>query len=65
MVHPNSDDVRAEVGADKVVLGKPGGLIPSSADVAAERATAAVKPLFDVEEWRKNQTENFLLGSTR
>ena len=60
MVHPNSDDVKAEVGADKVVLGKPGGLTLSSADVAAERATAAVKPLFDVEEWRKNQAENFL-----
>jgi tetratricopeptide (TPR) repeat protein len=60
VVHPNSDDVKAEVGADKVVLGKPGGLTLSSADVAAERATAAVKPPFDVEEWRKNQAENFL-----
>ena len=60
VVHPNSDDIKAEVGADKVVLGKPGGLTLSSADVAAERATAAVKPLFDVEEWRKNQAENFL-----
>ena len=40
VVHPNSDDVKAEVGADKVVLGKPGGLTLSSADVAAERATA-------------------------
>ncbi|GCC48709.1 hypothetical protein chiPu_0032699, partial [Chiloscyllium punctatum] len=47
VVHPNADDVRAEVGADKVMLGRPGGLTLSSADVAAERATAAVKPLFD------------------
>jgi hypothetical protein len=60
VVHPNSDDVRAEVGADKVMLGRPGGLTLSSADVAAERATAAVKPLFDPEEWRKNQAEDFL-----
>jgi tetratricopeptide (TPR) repeat protein len=60
VVHPNSDDVKAEVGADKVMLGRPGGLTLSSADVAAERATAAVKPLFDPEEWRKNQAENFL-----
>ncbi|WP_043161227.1 tetratricopeptide repeat protein [Bradyrhizobium sp. Ai1a-2] len=60
VVHPNSDDVKAEVGADKVVLGRPGGLTLSSADVAAERATAAVKPLFDAEEWKKNQSENFL-----
>ncbi|MGY3489125.1 tetratricopeptide (TPR) repeat protein [Bradyrhizobium sp. USDA 4011] len=60
VVHPNADDVKAEVGADKVVLGRPGGLTLSSADVAAERATAAVKPLFDPDEWRKNQSENFL-----
>ncbi|WP_375789028.1 tetratricopeptide repeat protein [Bradyrhizobium sp. Pha-3] len=60
VVHPNADDIKAEVGADKVVLGRPGGLTLSSADVAAERATAAVKPLFDPDEWRKNQSENFL-----
>ena len=30
------------------------------ADVAAERATAAVRPLFDANEWRKNQEEKFL-----
>lgn len=60
VVHPNADDVKAEVGADKVMLGRPGGLTLSSADVAAERATAAVKPLFDPDEWRKNQSENLL-----
>jgi hypothetical protein len=60
VVHPNSDDISAEVGADKVMLGRPGGLTLSSADVAAERATAAVRPLFDAAEWRKNQEENFL-----
>ncbi|HVQ68426.1 MAG TPA: tetratricopeptide repeat protein, partial [Bradyrhizobium sp.] len=46
VVHPNSDDIKAEVGSDKVMLGRPGGLTLSSADVAAERATAAVRPLF-------------------
>jgi len=60
VVHPNSDDVKAEVGPDKVMIGRPGGLTLSSADVAAERATAAVRPLFDADEWRKNQAENFL-----
>lgn len=60
VVHPNSDDISAEVGSDKVMLGRPGGLTLSSADVAAERATAAVRPLFDAAEWRKNQDENFL-----
>ena len=59
VVHPNSDDINAEVGSDKVMLGRPGGLTLSSADVAAERATAAVRPLFDVNEWRKNREEKF------
>ena len=59
VVHPNSDDVKAEVGSDKVMLGRPGGLTLSSADVSAERATAAVRPLFDVTEWRKNREEKF------
>jgi hypothetical protein len=58
-VRPNADDVKAEVGSDKVMLGRPGGLTLSSADVAAERATAAVRPLFDVTEWRKNRDEAF------
>ena len=59
VAHPNSDDINAEVGADKVMLGRPGGLTLSSADVAAERATAAVRPLFDANEWRKNREEKF------
>ena len=59
VAHPNSDDINAEVGADKVMLGRPGGLTLSSADVAAERATAAVRPLFDGNEWRKNREEKF------
>ncbi len=59
VVHPNSDDITTEVGSDKVVIGKPGGLTLSSADVSAERATAAVRPLFDLKEWRRNQEENF------
>jgi hypothetical protein len=59
VVHPNSDDIKAEVGSDKVMLGRPGGLTLSSADVAAERATAAARPLFDVNEWRKNRDEKF------
>lgn len=59
VAQPNSEDVRAEVGSDKVMLGRPGGLTLSSADVTAERATAAVRPLFDINEWRKNRDEKF------
>jgi tetratricopeptide (TPR) repeat protein len=59
-VHPNSDDITAEVASDKIILTRPGGLTLSSADVGAERAATAVRPIFDAGEWRKNQSENFI-----
>jgi tetratricopeptide (TPR) repeat protein len=58
-VRPNSDDVTAGVVSDRIILGRPGGLTLSSAAVGAERAPTAIQPIFDVGEWRKNQTENF------
>src|SRR5581483_1381424 len=59
-IRPNSDDVGVEVAPGKVIVGKPGGLTLSSASIAAERAPMAVRPLFDVEEWRKNREERFI-----
>jgi tetratricopeptide (TPR) repeat protein len=58
-VHPNSDDVGVEVAADKIILGRPGGLTLSSAGVAAERAATAVRPIFDIDEWNKDQAGYF------
>jgi len=58
-VRPNSDDVTAQIASDKIILGRPGGLTLSAADVAVERASTAVRPIFEVGEWRKNQAENF------
>ncbi|HET7888633.1 MAG TPA: tetratricopeptide repeat protein [Bradyrhizobium sp.] len=58
-IRPNSDDVTADVGPDKVILGKPGGLTLSPADSGAERAPTAVRPIFDLGEWRKNRDANF------
>ena len=52
-VRPNSDDVTAEIASDKIILGRPGGLTLSSADIAAERAPTAVRPIFDVGEWQQ------------
>jgi tetratricopeptide (TPR) repeat protein len=60
VIQPNSDDVAAEIASDKITLSRPGGLTLSSADVGAERATAAARPIFDVNEWRKNQSEDFI-----
>ncbi len=59
-VRPSSDDVTANIAPDKIILGKPGGLTLSSADIGAERAPIAVRPIFDVVDWRKNQAENFI-----
>jgi tetratricopeptide (TPR) repeat protein len=59
-MRPNSDDVAIEIAPDKAIIGKPGGLTLSPVDAAAERAPTAVRPIFDVEEWRKNQQANFI-----
>jgi len=59
-IRPNSDDVTAEIASDKITFGRPGGLTLSPADAAAERASTAVRPIFDIGEWRKNQSENFM-----
>jgi tetratricopeptide (TPR) repeat protein len=60
VIQPNSDDVTAEIASDKITLSRPGGLTLSSADVGAERAATGVRPIFDVNEWRKNQSEDFI-----
>ncbi|MGY3563557.1 tetratricopeptide (TPR) repeat protein [Bradyrhizobium sp. USDA 4463] len=58
-IRPNSDQVGVEVGLDKVILGKKGGLTLSPVDVSAERAPTAVRPIFNPEGWRKGQSEDF------
>jgi tetratricopeptide (TPR) repeat protein len=59
-VRPNSDDITVEVASDKIILGRPGGLTLSSAGVGPERASTAVRLIFDIGEWRKNRSENFI-----
>ena len=59
-IRPNSDEVAVEVSSDKVIVGKPGGLTISSVDITAERAPIAVRPIFDIDEWHKNQKEAFV-----
>jgi tetratricopeptide (TPR) repeat protein len=58
-IRPNSDDVTATTTPDKIILSRPGGLTLSSAAVGAARAPVAVRSIFDVLEWKKNQAENF------
>ena len=42
-IRPNSDNVTAEIAADKITIGKPGGLTLSSVHAASERAATAAQ----------------------
>ena len=59
-IRPNADDINVELTSDKILLGRPGGLTLSSAEVGAQRATSAARPVFDPIEWRKGKEGNFI-----
>jgi outer membrane biosynthesis protein TonB len=59
VIAPNADEVTASVVSDKITLSRPGGLTLSSANAVAQRASSVVRPIFDVNEWRKNQQQPF------
>ena len=59
-VQLNSDDVQAELAPDKIVIGRPGGLTLSAAEMTPERAVAAAKTLLDVNTWRDDRAGNFV-----
>jgi hypothetical protein len=60
VIQPNSDEISATVAPDKITLSRPGGLTLSSANAVPQRATAVVRPIFDANEWRKNQEQVFV-----
>ncbi len=47
-IRPNSDDVTAEVAADKIIIGKPGGLTLSSVSAASDRAATRAEGRFSM-----------------
>lgn len=59
-VQLNSDDVQTELSADKIVIGRPGGLTLSAAEMAPERQATAAKTLLDVGSWREDRSANFI-----
>ncbi len=59
-VQSNSDDVQAELAPDKIVIGRPGGLTLSAAEMMPERAVAAAKALLDVNTWREDRAADFV-----
>ncbi len=60
VIQSNSDDVAVEIAPDKITLSRPGGLTLSSVSVAPDRATSAVRQIFDADEWRLNQQHDFI-----
>jgi predicted negative regulator of RcsB-dependent stress response len=60
IVRPNSDDLKIELAADKITLGRPGGLTLSAAEASEGRSTAVVKPIFDLATWKIDREENFV-----
>ena len=60
VVRPNSDDLQIEIAADKVTLGRQGGLTLSAAENTAGKASAAVRPIFDLAAWRLDRGPDFI-----
>ena len=59
VIAPNSDEVVAEIAANRITLSRPGGLTLSSSSAVPQRASAVVRPIFDGNEWRRNQQQPF------
>jgi tetratricopeptide (TPR) repeat protein len=59
VIEPKSDDIAVEIAPDKVTVTRPGGLTLSAANAGPERAATAARPIFDVEEWRKDSKADF------
>ncbi len=60
VVHQNSDDLQVEIAADKITVGRPGGLTLSAAETTDGRVTTAVRPIFDIATWRLDRGPNFI-----
>jgi tetratricopeptide (TPR) repeat protein len=60
VVEPNSDDVGVELAGDKILIGRPGGLTLSAAEMTPDRAPQAMRPMFDLDSWRDNVKAEFV-----
>lgn len=60
VVRPNSDDLQIEIAADKVTLGRQGGLTLSAAESTEGKAAVAVRPIFDLAAWRLDRGPDFV-----
>jgi tetratricopeptide (TPR) repeat protein len=58
-VQPFADDIKAELSADKVLLGRPSGLTLSELEQATKRADRARAVTFDSKLWSIDREANF------
>ncbi len=60
VVQPIADDVSAELAADKIVVGRPGGLILSATGHGGGHSAAALPAVFDPQLWGFDRQANFI-----
>lgn len=60
VIQQKSDDITAGIASETLTVTRPGGLTLSTAMTAPERATAVIRPIFDVTDWRGFQTSDFM-----
>lgn len=58
-IQTNADDVKVDLTAEQVVIGRPGGLAISPSDAAPGRGASAARPMFDPDAWRQDQVAAF------
>jgi tetratricopeptide (TPR) repeat protein len=59
VIAPNSDEIAVDVAPDKITVSRPGGLTLSSPNAATQHASAVIRPILDLGEWRRNQQQPF------
>jgi tetratricopeptide (TPR) repeat protein len=60
VVQPIADDIAAELSFDKIVVGRPGGLILSRAGSSPRRAASARAVVFDTQNWGFDRQSKFV-----
>ncbi len=60
VVQPKDDALSIDVSSDKVIITRSGGLTLSAADAAPQRASSIARPIFDVGQWRDDQSADFV-----
>lgn len=61
VLRPAADDIRAEISADAIVIGRPGGLTLSGAETSKGGPSSAPRALFDLGVWNQDKSSDFIV----